>query len=266
MNTSPKSFAIKPQFQIWVAGLLLVCLTSTGCSSLAQQSGGNAPTVSPDLEAQVLQIIRQNPEVILESVETYRTQQQDATRKARQDFLKQLMEEPAKVIGDSPTTGSPQKKIVLIEFSDFQCPYCAKAHETVKAFMGKHRAEVTLVYKHLPLTSIHPEAMPAAKAAWAAGVQGKFWEYHAALFEKQEKLGNETYESIAKTLNLDVTKFNSDRASDAAQAAIDKDLELTKQLGLTGTPVFFLNQEVLTGAVELAELESALERVTQEPQ
>jgi protein-disulfide isomerase len=176
------------------------------------------------------------------------------------------MEDPAKVIGDSPTTGSPQKQIVLIEFSDFQCPYCAKAHETVKAFMGKHRAEVTLVYKHLPLTSIHPEAMPAAKAAWAAGVQGKFWEYHAALFENQEKLGNETYESIAKTLNLDVTKFNSDRASDAAQAAIDKDLELTKQLGLTGTPVFFLNQEVLTGAVELAELESALEKVTQEPQ
>ncbi len=263
MNTSVTPRTIKPSLQIWVAGLLVACLALSGCSSIAQQSGANAPAVSPELEAQVLQIIRQNPEVLLESVETYRTQQQEATRKARQDFLKQLIEKPAQAIGDSPFTGSPQKKILLIEFSDFQCPYCAKAHETVKAFMAKHKAEVTMVYKHLPLTSIHPQAMPAAKAAWAAGVQGKFWEYHAKLFENQEQLGEQTYESIAKDLKLDLSKFNTDRASGAAQTAIDRDLELTKQLGLTGTPVFFLNQEVLTGAVELAELESALEKVTQ---
>jgi protein-disulfide isomerase len=250
---------LSPQ-RFWIVGLLLTCLALSSCSAKAQSDGNAA--VSPELEAQVLQIIRQNPEVILEAVEAYRTQQQDETRKARQDFLQQMMESPAKAIGESPTMGSKKQEIVLLEFSDFQCPYCAKAHETVTAFMQKYSDRVTLSYKNLPLSSIHPEALPAAKAAWAAGQQGKFWEYRSALFAKQKDLGNDLYESIAKELNLDQEKFDRDRQSDEAQAAIDKDLAVATRLGLNGTPVFFLNEEALSGAVELSELEAALAKVS----
>ena len=97
---------------------------------------------------------------------------------------------PKSAIGDSPSTGSASQQIVLLEFSDFQCPFCARAHDTVKQFMAKNQDKVTLAYKHFPLTSIHPQAMPAAKAAWAAQQQGKFWEYYSALFEGQKQLGD----------------------------------------------------------------------------
>ncbi|MGB3238470.1 MAG: thioredoxin domain-containing protein [Geitlerinemataceae cyanobacterium] len=248
--------------RLWIIGLLLTCLALSSCSANSESDGNTA--VSPELEAQVLQIVRQNPEVILEAVEAYRTQQQDETRQVRQDFLKQMMENPAKSIGDSPTTGSDKQEIVLLEFSDFQCPYCAKAHETVTAFMEKYGDRVTLSYKNLPLSSIHPEALPAAKAAWAAGKQGKFWEYRSALFAKQKDLGDDLYGSIAQELSLDEEQFDRDRQSDAAQAAIDKDLAVATSLGLNGTPVFFLNEEALSGAVELSALEAALERVSKD--
>lgn len=247
------------QRRFWVVGLLLTCLALSSCSATAQSDGDAA--VSPELEAQVLQIIRNNPEAILEAVEAYRTKQQDETRKARQGFLQQMMDDPAKAIADSPTTGSDKKEIVLLEFSDFQCPYCAKAHETVTEFMKKYGDRVTLAYKNLPLSSIHPEAVPAAKAAWAAGKQDKFWEYHSALFENQEKLGEDLYVQLAEELGLDKEQFDRDRQSSAAQAAIDKDLALAESLGLNGTPVFFINEEALSGAVELSEMEAALERV-----
>jgi protein-disulfide isomerase len=226
--------------RFWIVGLLLTCLVLSSCSAKAQSDGNAA--VSPELEAQVLQIIRKNPEVILDAVEVYHTQQQDTTRKARQDFLQQMIENPAKAIADSPTTGSDKQEIVLLEFSDFQCPYCAKADETVSAFMEKYGDRVTRSYKNLPLSSIHPEALPAAKAAWAAGKQGQFWEYHSELFANQKDLGDALYVEIAEDLSLDLEQFNSDRQSSDAQAAIDRDLALAESLGLNGTPVFFVNE------------------------
>lgn len=260
LSSSPKIFL---PGRFWIVGLLLTCLALTSCSATAQSDDSVA--VSPELEAQVLQVIRNHPETIVEAVEAYRTQEQDKIRQARQDFLKQMMESPAKAIGDSPTTGSSKQEIVLLEFSDFQCPYCAKAHETVTAFMQKYGDRVTLAYKNLPLSSIHPEALPAAKAAWAAGKQGKFWEYRSALFAKQKDLGDALYGSIAQELSLDTEKFDRDRQSPEAQAAIDKDLAVAQSLGLNGTPVFFLNEEAFSGAVELSELEAAFERVTKKP-
>ncbi len=155
----------------------LLCLV-VGWSFPAQA----ASSITPKLEQQVLQILREHPEVIIESVQTYQQQEQQKLQQVRQSFLQDLKTNPQSVIGESPTTGSPTSKIVLVEFSDFQCPYCAEAHKTLKQLLAKHQNDVTLVYKYLPLAPIHDEALPAAKAAWAANQQGKFWEYHDALF------------------------------------------------------------------------------------
>ncbi|MFB2876575.1 DsbA family protein [Floridanema aerugineum] len=235
--------------------ILLLTLTFFLWTSPAQA----ANRISPQLEEQVLQIIRQHPEAIVESVQAYQQKIQNQLVQAQQAFVAQMKTNPDAIIGQSPITGAPAKKIILVEFSDFQCPYCAQAHKTIKDFMAKHQDEVTLVYKHFPLSSIHPEALPAAKAAWAAGQQGKFWQYHDALFTQQNKLGEEFYLETAKNLNLDLEKFNSDRQT--AEKSITEDMILGESVGISGTPFFVLNGATFSGAVQLSDVEDVLARV-----
>jgi protein-disulfide isomerase len=219
-----------------------------------------AAEINPQLKEQVLQIIRENPEVVLEAVQAYRKKQEGEQQKARQSFLQQMVANPQTVIGRSPTTGAKNGKILLVEFSDFQCPYCSKAQEPLKQFLAKHGDSVTLVYKNLPLTSIHPEALPAAKAAWAAGQQGKFWEFHTALFNNQKQLGEAFYQVTAKSLGLNLAQFDRDRTSPTAETAIAQDLQMAEQLGIDGTPFFVMNGQPLPGVVQLSDLEKALEK------
>jgi protein-disulfide isomerase len=222
----------------------------------------NSKPSDSDLEAKVLEVIRKNPQVLVESLQAYQQKQADQQQQAQKAFLEQMKSNPKAVIGDSPTTGAKDQKIVLLEFSDFQCPYCSKAHQTLKQFMTTRQNQVTLVYKHLPLTQIHPEAMPSAKAAWAAGQQGKFWEFHDALFENQQKLGEPLYVATAQALNLDLKRFDQDRNGQAASAAIQKDVEMAEKLGVTGTPFVIMNDQVISSGVELDNLEAALKQVS----
>ncbi|MEG4025716.1 MULTISPECIES: thioredoxin domain-containing protein [unclassified Microcoleus] len=259
MNLSTIWRKLRSQQALCFAALLAGCLVFIGCSP-AQSAAGNS--VDPKLKEQVLQIIRENPQAILESVQAYQQQQQQSLKAAQQSFLQEMKTNPKSSIGDSPSTGSASQQIVLLEFSDFQCPFCARAYDTVKQFMAKHQDKVTLAYKHFPLTSIHPQALPAAKAAWAAGQQGKFWEYYSALFEGQKELGEPLYGSIAQKLNLKLDKFNTDRNSPAAEAAIGKDVQLAQQLGIEGTPFFIMNGQTFSGAIELSEMESILASVS----
>ncbi|MBH8564207.1 thioredoxin domain-containing protein [Nostoc sp. CENA67] len=229
----------------------LVCLV-LGWSLPAQA----VSEINPQLEQQVLQILRQHPEVILESVQAYQQQQQQKFKQAQQAFLQDLNNNPQVVIGNSPTIGPAQSKTVLIEFSDFQCPYCAEAHKTLKSLLANHQNDLILAYKHLPLAAIHAEALPAAQAAWAANQQGKFWEYHDALFANQKQLGEDLYLDIAKKLNLDLQKFQRDRL--LANTAIGQDIQLAQKLGIAGTPTFVMNSKNFSGAVQLSDIESKL--------
>ncbi|MBD2164816.1 DsbA family protein [Calothrix membranacea FACHB-236] len=223
-----------------------------------------ASSVNPKLEQQVLQILREHPEVIIESVQIFEQQQQQKLQQTRQAFLQDLKTNTQLVIAESPTIGSLQSKIVLVEFSDFQCPYCAEAHKTLKQLLAKYPDKFTLVYKHFPLMPIHDQALPAAKAAWAAYQQGKFWEYHDALFTHQQKLGEELYLSTAKSLNLDVEKFQADAfgANSIAEQAIRKDIQLAEKLGIGGTPFFIMNSNNFSGVVQLSNIESLLANAT----
>ncbi|NJM28247.1 MAG: DsbA family protein [Pseudanabaena sp. RU_4_16] len=237
-----------------------VGLWLTSCAGSPDQVAKATPA-DPEFEAKVLEVIRKNPQVILESVQAYQRSQKKQQEEARSKVFQQLSAEPRLIIRSSPVTGATSQKIVMAEFSDFQCPFCSKAHTTVKQFMAKHQDKVTLVYKHLPLVEIHTEAMPAALASWAALQQGKFWEYHDALFSNQAQLGEKLYVSQATDLGLDLEKFNKDRQSAAAKAAIDKDIELAKSLGVNSTPTFFMNGVGFSGAVDLSEMEEVLTKV-----
>jgi len=219
--------------------------------------------IDPVIEQQVIQILREHPEVIIESVERYQKQQFEEKQKATKALLEQLQTTPEKLIAQSPVTGDIQDKIILVEFSDFQCPYCGRASKTVSQFIDKYSDRVVLVYKHFPLQNIHPQAYPAAKAAWAAAEQNKFWEYHDALFNQQKQLGESLYVATAEELALDMEKFNRDRNSIEAQIAIKQDMKLANQLGVSGTPFFIMKDKVFSGAVDLSEFEKLFAQVTQ---
>ncbi len=240
----------------FIAGLLLllVCLTPLPAEAVS---------VSPKLEEQVLQVLRQHPEAILESVQLYQQQQQAIVQEARQQFLYQMQSDPEALIGQSPTSGSAltnskgEPKILLVEFADFQCSFCAQAQPAVKQFINKHPDQVMLVYKNFPITAIHPEAMPAAKAAWAANQQGKFLDYYEALYKRQGELGEALYVSQAEALGLDMEQFEHDRNSTAAAESIAADTQLATSLQIEGTPFFALKDRTFSGAVQLTELEQA---------
>src|ERR671932_273500 len=251
-----------------LAGLLLSCLVLLTWSLPAQAASQVSPLVEEQVlqvlrkhPEQILQLIREHPEVIVQSVQAYQQQQQGQLQQIRQAFVQALETNPKVVIQDSPTTGATDIKVVLLEFSDFQCPYCAQAHKTIQQFMAQHWDEVTLVYKHFPLPPIHPEAMPAAKSACAAFQQGKCREYEDALFSQQDKLGKDLYLATAKSLNLDLEKFEQDKAN--ADRAIEEDIQLAQTLGLSGTPFFVLNGEAFSGDVKLSDLERALAGASQ---
>lgn len=249
--------------KIWQKLLLvifLVCVSFSISSCGANASPGNQLSDS-DLEQKVLEVIRKNPQIILESVQKFQQGQQSQATNLRDQVLSQIKAKPDLIVRDSPVTGSISRKLVLAEFSDFQCPFCSKAHETVKQFMQKYSSEVTLTYKHFPLTNIHPLALPAAKAAWAAGKQDKFWQYHDALFVGQKNLSEAFLVSTAENLKLDLAKFNQDRNGKEAEAAIAKDVELAQSLGIDGTPFFVFNGNVFSGAPSLAQMEGVLNKV-----
>ncbi|MBD2614488.1 MAG: DsbA family protein [Nostoc sp. ZfuVER08] len=229
----------------------ILCLLFTW--SLPAQA---ANRIDPQLEQQVLQIIREHPEVIIESVQAYQQQQQQKLNQVRQAFLQDLKTNPQTVIGNSPTTGATNSKILLVEFSDFQCPYCAEAHKTLKQLLAKYQGKIKLVYKHLPLAAIHPQALPAAAAAWAAHQQGKFWEYHDALFTNQKQLSEALYLDIAKNLNLDLVKFQRDQT--LATPAIQKDIQLAEKLAVAGTPFFVISTPTISRVVQLSDIENIL--------
>jgi protein-disulfide isomerase len=237
-------------FRNWLI-LGLLCVTCTW--SLPAFADAK---ISKRLEEQVLQILRNHPEVIIQSVEAYKQQEQQKIQQTRQAFLDELKANTQAVIGNSPVIGAADKKIVLIEFSDFQCPYCAEAHKALKELLAKYPEKLTLVYKHFPLIQIHSQAAPAAQAAWAAYQQGKFWEYHDALFTNQKELGENLYLEIAKNLNLDLDKFNQDRQ--LALPAVEQDLQLAYQLHLAGTPTFLINSPNFTGSVHYYDVEKIL--------
>ncbi len=243
----------------FITKVLVVCLIFLFSQPIAPVFSQEITSDNLSLEEQVLRIIRNNPEVIIESVQEYQEKQQYEIQQKRISFLQQLKNNPTLFTQNSPSLGSEDLDVVLIEFSDFQCPYCSQFSGILEEFVEKHQDEVTLFYKHFPLSSIHPEAIPAAEAAIAAQQQGKFWEYHDGLFENQDKLGEKFYLELAKTLNLDEERFNYDRQQ--AQKLIIQDLKLGEILNIQGTPLLIMGDRLIPGLVDLAKLEEILEEI-----
>ena len=147
---------------------------------------------------------------------------------------------------DSPVRGSADALVTLVEFSDYQCPFCRQAHGTVSQVEKKYAGKVRLVMKQFPLVSMHPQAMPAAKAAIAAGMQGRYWEMHDRLFASPQ-LDADTLERYAREIGLDVERWKRDQSDPKVAATIQRDMDLATNVNVSGTPAFFVNGRRLPG-------------------
>jgi protein-disulfide isomerase len=148
----------------------------------------------------------------------------------------------------SPGKGGPESaKVTVVEFSDFQCPFCSRVTPTLNQIEETYGKDVRIVFKHLPLR-MHKKAPAAHAAAEAAHRQGKFWEMHDKIFANQREMSEAKYVEYATELGLDVEKFKKDVASADVKKKVDSDAKEAASLGVTGTPGFFINGLFLSGA------------------
>ncbi|MEZ4815301.1 MAG: DsbA family protein [Bdellovibrionota bacterium] len=168
-----------------------------------------------------------------------------------------LKKDPIEVpIGkQNPSQGPDKARVVLHAFSDFQCPYCAKVSVELKQLMNKHKKDLKVYFHHLPL-SFHPLAKPAAIASFCAQEQGKFWQFHDAVFEKNSSLKAETFSEISKTLKLKQDEFEKCRLNPSTAQLIDEDSQKAQKLGIQSTPSFIVGGKKIAGFKSLADLES----------
>jgi protein-disulfide isomerase len=157
---------------------------------------------------------------------------------------------------DVPSTGfysigPKDAPITIVEFSDYECPFCRRWHQEVYGpLLAAYPGKIKLVYRNLPLTSIHPDALAAAEAAMCAGEQDAYWPYHEKLFGS-DSLGSQTYTQYAQELSLNVDKFQACLTDHKYKAAIEKDSDFAVNLGVRSTPTFFINGLAVVGAQPL---------------
>ena len=167
----------------------------------------------------------------------------------------------AKVTNVDHIRGNANAKITLVEYSDFECPFCASFHPTVKQLLADYPNDIRLVYRHFPLRQLHPNAQKAAEASECAAEQGKFWEMHDKLFELNtaRSLTLDAMKTAAKDMGLDTTKFNSCVDSGKYASEVEKDYKDGIAGGVTGTPGTFVGSEYVAGALPYESVKAVVE-------
>lgn len=198
------------------------------------------------------------------AVEKYFRKMQENAQKdeaSRQEAeVENQFKNPVKIdVANAPTIGPANAKITIVEFSDFQCPFCSRGSKTIKEVMKAYPNDVKVAFKNLPLP-FHQQAVPAAKAALAAHKQGKFWEMHDALFENQQTLTDEFFIAQAGKLGLNVDKFKTDMGSEEIAKQIEADKALAEKQGIQGTPFFYVNGVAVRGAYPTEHFKKIVDR------
>ena len=158
--------------------------------------------------------------------------------------------------------GPETAPVTLVEYGDFECPHCAAAYVIINKVQQTLGDELRFVFRHFPLTQIHPHAEPAAEASEAAGAQGQFWEMHHVLFENQPMLDSLHLTMFAKELGLDVERFSRELAAGIYRERVREDFFSGVRSGVNGTPAFFINGARYDGSWDLPPLIEALEIAT----
>ncbi len=152
-------------------------------------------------------------------------------------------------VDDDPAWGPEDASVVMVEFSDFQCPFCQRFYqETYPRIRETYGDRIRFVYRYMPLPQIHPDAFAAAMAADCANEQGAFWNYHDLIFSNQQDLSRTALGNFASQLRLDINTFNQCLDSGRYQQEVNADMQAAASYGIQGTPTFFINGRPLVGA------------------
>ncbi len=213
-----------------VSVLFLIILTALGCTN------GERLTKVEEAQKEMLaklEAVEKNQEAVMK---LFKTRQPDVD-------VNKVHNIP---IGNSPVKGGKNASVAIVEFSDFQCTYCSKLQPTLKEVLKAYPMDVKLVFKDFPLP-FHQQAQNAAKAAHAAGEQGKYWEMHDIIFENYNALSEEKFREFALKIGLDMKKFAADYSSNKYDRQIQEDRQLAANIGVRGTPTLFINGKMMQG-------------------
>jgi len=234
---------------IFCGGLIAVGLLVAGRATAPNRVAQSAMTVTPDKAAlgkSIREYLIANPEVLVEAMQELErkqdSQRDSAAQKAISENQSELLRDP-----DSPVAGNPGGDVTVVEFSDYQCPYCKRAHNAVKSVVAAD-GKVKIIFKDLPILG-EPSRI-AALAALASRAQGKHLAFHNALMEYNGKIDRDKIMEIAASVGLDVVKLQKDMEDPKLKQIIDRNLALASALGVRGTPAFVIGNQFVPGAVD----------------
>ena len=240
------------RFRSLPAALLAGLLAATAAPVLAQ---GTAKALTPAQEQAVRKLVRdyliENPEIIVEAMQRLRDKRQLAEReriaKVLVDYRTQIFENPR-----SPVTGNPKGDVTIVEFFDYQCPYCKQVMDRLlKTVEGD--GKIKLVFKEFPI--LGPNSMFAARAALASRRQGKYFKFHELLMGFKGKLSQETVFVLAKSIGLDTKRLAKDMNDPKIRKIISRNFELAQRLKINGTPAFIIGDKLVPGAINQQQLD-----------
>jgi protein-disulfide isomerase len=194
---------------------------------------------------------------------------QERTETARQQYIDSLraktpvritLDPPRQMVaaGDSPAKGPANAPVEMIEFSEFQCPFCLRVNPTLQQVMSTYGDRVRWVHRHYPLPN-HPNAQPAAEASACAAEQGKFWPYYDRLFANQSRLSVADLKEHAVAIGVDAARFNACLDTHKLKKVVDEDIRAGAEAGVSGTPAFFINGRMLSGAQPFSEFKRIID-------
>jgi protein-disulfide isomerase len=234
---------------IFCGGLIAVGLLVASRGTAPDRVAQSAMMVAPDKAAlgkSIREYLIANPEVLVEAMQELErkqdSQRDSAAQKAISENQNELLRDP-----DSPVAGNPSGDVTVVEFSDYQCPYCKRAHSAVKSVVAAD-GKVKIIFTDLPILG-EPSRI-AALAALASGAQGKHLAFHDALMEYNGKIDRDKIMEIAGSVGLDVAKLQKDMEDPKLKQIIDRNLALASALGVRGTPAFVIGNQFVPGAVD----------------
>lgn len=251
----------------FAAAALSLAIASPALAAVSRADLQKALNDNPDL---VLEALKKTDkaaffEYVMDARHDYQEKKQAEEEEKEKAELEEAFKNPYKPEIDENTRirGDKNAPITIVEYSDFQCPYCGRGFQVMEQVRAKYGAKMRFIYKNLPLVAIHPHALPTAKWFEAVSLQSpeKAWLFHDIMFKNQESLSEDFYKKTVKSLGLDVAKAAKDAQSQAVADKIEADTKEAKEFGFTGTPGFLINGIPLRGAYPPEEFDKIIKRL-----
>ena len=236
-------------------------ITALGLSAalFASSSGFTAEALTPAQKAEVQKLIgsylKENPEVVIDAIQAWRKKQDAAEAAMTKEAIAELMAETKDT--RSPVWGNPKGDVTIVEFFDYNCPYCKKVFPSVKKLIADD-GNIRVVMKELPV--LGPNSEYAAKAALAAQKQGKYDLFHAQMMSKSSRLSREGVLSAAEKVGLDMDQLKKDMESSAVQQELERASVWAQRLGINGTPAFVIGDQLIPGAIDGQQMKRYVEK------